>query len=163
MAKFVLEISETRDGELVKNGWWKIEGKNVYNRRGGYHSYIPSEHDIVISAKNWDDLCKKEEFKKSLLNENSDLGWIDRNGNFYRCDYHDHSEVAEYVIGVSERELEEKGYIKVFQSFPRFEDIDVFCLKKPTKKQINCLMDNLYKYKNVRRFIRLQEVEYGKM
>lgn len=111
MPKFLHEYLEYPCGLKIDNGWWKIENNYLYNRAGGSHSYVPNENDIIAEVNDWDDLDYSY-----LLKPDSEYGYIDREGNFYGCDYHEHSDIAELYLKTTERELEEKGWIKIYRS-----------------------------------------------
>ena len=40
-------------------------------------------------------------------------GWIDRNGYFHKCEWHQHAELAKTKFNKAEQELEQLGWIKI--------------------------------------------------
>ena len=75
-----------------------------------------------------------------------ELGWIARNGKFYACYYRGHATLAEKITGsvYGERELEERGWIKLAGD-PPIDKWDFFFLpKRPmkiTQKQWDFIFD----------------------
>ncbi len=114
--KFLHEFLRYSDGSITDNGWWKIseDGTKLLNRCGGYHSYEPSEGDIICEEDSWNDL----DYSYLIKNE-SPYGWIDRNGKYYGCEYADHDNIAEFVFNKTSWQLECEGWIKVYRGFAR--------------------------------------------
>ena len=102
----------------VNNGYWELEcyadvGEEVkvFNELGGYHYHTIRENDEIVYARSRRDLDHS-----FLLDPNSDLGWLAPDGTFYGCAYFAHEDVAYYVLKSSSAELEEKGYVKIYES-----------------------------------------------
>lgn len=114
--KFLHEFLSYSNGLVTDNGWWRISNDEtkLFNRCGGYHSYVPSEDDIICEVDSWDDLDWS-----FLVKNESPYGWIDRNGKYYGCEYEDHDNIAELVLHKTSRQLETEGWIKVYMSFNR--------------------------------------------
>ena len=103
------------------NGFWEVDEDDLigaefgdeirlYNAYGGFHYHRLSREDKFISASSWNDLPWEEVY----LKPNSKLGWLSPSGEFFGCDYRDHDNLATYVLGFSERELESKGWVKIY-------------------------------------------------
>ena len=93
------------------NTWWEYkEGlKILKNKYGVYNHYIPNEKEI-IESDGWDSL------DYSYLIDNDQItGWISPEGIFYGCKEKDHNDVADYIFHCSERELEEKEWVKIYK------------------------------------------------
>ena len=114
MAKFLHEYIRYADGSVKENGWWKIDGNRLVNRFGGNHEYEPHQSDEIVEAADFNDLTDKVDYSY-LLSPDSPYGWIDLEGNFYGCNYTEHSTLAYCYFKSSERELEMKGYVKVYR------------------------------------------------
>lgn len=110
MPKFLLEKYINSDGSEEINGWWMIVGNFLYNEYGGYHSYIPSDNDIIAEADNF----KKLDYRK-VYHANYDCGFISPSGTFYGCMPSEHSTCAERLFNCTEDELINKGFLKVFK------------------------------------------------
>lgn len=125
MPYFLHEYNHYNDGSIVDNGYWEIDSYDVlgdikdlvgctcrvYNICGGWHEVTIKAEDEIIQADTWDELdCSY------LLNSNSHLGWLSPEGEFYGCDYFEHSLIAERIIHKSEPELEEEGWVKMYRS-----------------------------------------------
>ena len=58
--------------------------------------------------------------KDELVRDSEDTtihtGWVDRGGRLHRCRYRNHVSYADLVLGVSERELEDRGWIKLYRT-----------------------------------------------
>lgn len=48
-----------------------------------------------------------------IMDKDSKVGWLDREGVFHGGDYHYHEMMSEIIFGKSEYELEQMGYIKI--------------------------------------------------
>lgn len=112
--KFLHEYLRYSGGTIIDNGWWEIseDGTRLINIYGGWHNYTPREDDIVVEADSWYDLDWSH-----LLKPDSPYGWIDRDGKWYGCGYQNHSAVAEFVLGKTERDLEESGWVKLYRRY----------------------------------------------
>lgn len=110
MPKFLHEYNHYANGQVVENGWWEIRGNKLYNSCGGWHDYTPRPDD-EIKESTWDEILKE-----SVRDDTETTGWIAPDGVFYGCAPQAHEALAEYVIGASERELEEKGYVKIYRN-----------------------------------------------
>lgn len=108
MALFLHEITRYINGQTSDNGWWEIRGSKLYNRCGGWHDYVPSPDD-EIRESTWDEIMRE-----TVRDDAQITGWIAPDGTFYGCAPEDHSLLARYVLGASERELEKRGYAKIF-------------------------------------------------
>ena len=118
--KFLHEYEKHSDGTKYDNGYWKIVGNLLVNRRGGHHIYRPSPDDEIIEADDWSGLP----WADILLVPDSITGWISPDGKFYGCNQYDHAEVAVWVLQASERELERKGWVKIYRT-PPVRGVDV--------------------------------------
>ncbi len=110
MAKFLHEFNRYANGLVVDNGWWEIKNGKCYNLAGGYHDYVPSEDDEIREGT-WESILHDTTRDDSQM-----TGWVAPDGTFYGCKPYAHSLCAEYVIGIEERDLEERGYVKVFEN-----------------------------------------------
>lgn len=110
---FIHEVVDYPNAKGIDNGWWELgDDGYVYNRNGGRHSYVAKKEKERKQAT-WDDITKDY-----LLAEvdKYDTGWLAPDGRFYGCDYMNHSLFAEFVFKTNERDLEEKGYCKIYRS-----------------------------------------------
>lgn len=112
--KFLHEFIKYSNGEVEDNGWWEIQGNKLVNRMGGWHDYSTAEDDIIVEAESWDRLDWS-----CLIKPDSPYGWIDLDGVFYGCDYHDHDSLARLYFKSDERTLEMIGFVKIYRSFNR--------------------------------------------
>ena len=103
------------------NGFWEVDEDDLiyaefgdeirlYNQFGGFHYHKLAREDEFISVPHWDDLP----WKDVSIKPDSNLGWISPSGEFFGCDYCDHAKVAELVLNSSERELEARGWVKIY-------------------------------------------------
>lgn len=95
---------------FYNGGWWYYNEdlKRIENGSGGWNCHIPGPEEIV-EANSWEDLDWSY-----LLDPDSPIGWVSPSGEFYGCDYRGHEDVAYYILHSSERELEVKGWVKIF-------------------------------------------------
>lgn len=159
MSKFLHNYVTYSNGETMDNGWWKIDGKYLYNRCGGRQYYEPSiDKGEIVEAEDFDDLYKKL-FKLGKLFNNIDekCGWLSREGVYYKCDYEGHDRYAELTFDKSERQLEEEGWVKITR-LDMFDGEIVFLYTiEPTEQQIKYIVDNYYDCKNAKEFIECWE------
>ena len=96
---------------FYNGGWWYYNEdlERIENGCGGWNYHIPKPEEIV-EANSWDDLDWSY-----LLDNTSITGWISPSGDFYGCAPRDHDDVAYYILHSTERELEKKGYVKIFR------------------------------------------------
>lgn len=127
------------------NGFWEVNEDDLlcanfgdeirlYNQFGGYHYHKLAREDTFISVSHWDDLPWKEVY----LIPDSNLGWISPSGEFFGCDYREHDNLATYVLNSSERELEVKGWVKIYScDGPQWYHEDL----RPTEEQKRVLRE----------------------
>ena len=111
--KFVHEFVDYPNHKDVDNGWWEYDDvlRRCYNSMGGWHNYHPHPKDTIIEGT-WDDVIVAD----LKLNKDSYItGWISPEGDFFGCSPQNHSKVAEYIYNCNERELEQKGFIKIYE------------------------------------------------
>ena len=109
MPLFVHEYYDTPSQKNIENGWWEYrpETGKVYNRNGGWHNF--SEHPMQeFKEGEWPDIIAMTIRDDSLL-----TGWIAPDGEWYGCESTEHVSLANYLLKTSERDLEERGWIKV--------------------------------------------------
>lgn len=120
--KFVKEHLVYPRGQVVENGWWRLEERfgetHCVNKLGGYHEYHPHPDDEIMEADSWEDLMNKTNDLGVMTDPESLYGWLSPKGIWYGCDPYLHAEVAITVIGKTDIELEEAGWIKVYRPFP---------------------------------------------
>ena len=83
---------------------------------------------------------------KMASNKKYKLGYIDREGKFYRCEHEAHGDLAHYLFDKSERDLDEMGWIKIGGS--ERDGYYAVCDKRITQEQYNTLngLDHLPHY-----------------
>ena len=111
--KFVHEFIDYPNHKDVDNGWWEFDEKQnrCINSMGGWHSYHPHPKDEFIEGT-WDDVIVAN---LKMDKDNHITGWISPEGDFFGCAPQDHYKVATYIYGCSERELEDKGFVKIYE------------------------------------------------
>lgn len=132
--------------ESYPNGfWWEVNAESkediakgrtvrLENRCGGGFDYICEGDEEVAEADDWDSL----DWKRVLLIPDSKYGYIDPDGRWYGCNFHDHFDLCRYVL--NEDSPEEYGWVKVFRG--SYTDPDYYSRRKfLTDAQIKTLMD----------------------
>lgn len=141
---FVHEFIDYPNAKNIDNGWWEYDSETnkCLNLYGGYH--ILHEHPLnEFKESTWDkimyDKYMNERYKYRT-------GWLAPNGEFYGCDYRDHKDCAEWLFDCSERDLEEKGYSKIYRSvFDSSYQFDLYPNNHYlTNAQWKYLLDNEY-------------------
>jgi len=138
--KFVHEYNDYPNAKNVDSGIWEFDGEFCYNRYGGYHVYHPHPLDIVFEEDSWDDVIRTQLITKK---DKYITGWISPNGGFFGCAPEDHDDVARYIFNKTQIELEEAGYIKVYENPRRLratasynmEQYSYYCYNRPTSAQ----------------------------
>ena len=98
------------------NFWWEYDPKTpksnatLWNAFGGKTSECDIRNCKIVEAEYFDKLDWKG---TELLDDKYNTGWLDREGNFYGCDYRCHNMQAEFVHGKEPRELEKLGWIHI--------------------------------------------------
>ena len=116
--RFLHEFEVSPTGVKHDKGCWKIgDDGYVYNSVGERHSYEPSDDDEIIEADGWPEI-----FKMTVRNNSEETGFISPDGEFFGCKFEHHYLMAEYFFGMSEREMESKGFIRIFKAPQFFKD-----------------------------------------
>lgn len=145
MPYFLHEYCRYRDGVKKDNGYWEIKSDKtpseligeivrVENAVGGFHEYPITQDDEIIFAND-----RKELNYSHLLDPNSKYGWLAPDGTFYGCKYMEHEDVAYFILHGSSCDLEEKGYVKIYES--RFFNLGRnYYLGQPSRYRVPSLM-----------------------
>jgi hypothetical protein len=119
--------------QIQKNG----ENWFVNDSGGGF----PAEGIQILNESIVDDELDLDWSMSKYFNYKLDYknGWLSPFGDWTQCQYHDHIDVAYYVLKSSEGDLENKNYIKI-------SDSHVFNTRnnRYTRKQIDWLKNHDY-------------------
>ncbi len=91
----------------------------IYRRRGEWAESYPASDDPravveeVVYAASWEAIGMDIRIKQSAYLPGGESGWLDREGNYYPCQYHGHSDLAETVLFSSYAALEKAGWVHV--------------------------------------------------
>lgn len=100
---------------LYNNIWWEYKGDPLNNARL-YHIFGGESQPKDISDLN---IVEAQDFYHldwegtDVLNKNSRFGWLDREGNFYGCEFEFHELQAVFLHHKNSRELEKLGWIHI--------------------------------------------------
>ena len=143
--------NETMFFVKIDNYWWKyditskVNNATVYNRMGGRQTKLDLTGYEIVQAKDWQYLDWSD---TSVLNSDYKSGWLSPEAIFYGCDYSSHSAQASLVHNCSERQLEQKGWIKITyienknKSLVAFLGFDKYYNRiTPTEKQLEFLLN----------------------
>lgn len=86
----------------------------------------------------------RKEFYSYLIEKNSPYGWLSPFCEWYPCGYAKHQEVAEDYLGYDEKELEDRGWIKVHKELD--SDKPVYSQPKANERQLEWLHDHQVLY-----------------
>lgn len=145
--KFVKININNRDGIPF---WWEYDestplySATLYNMFGGKNSGNDIRDYEIVDANGWACL---DYFGTIVYHDSYKTGWLSPDGKFYGCDYTSHMTHARLVHKCSERELEEKGFIKITKSYKYYGRLEVLCYDQPTLDQIKWFKEN-YTEKN---------------
>lgn len=135
---------------FYNNYWWELV--RIRNgRKSTFRCLNVWGSGFDLEEKQLASICRK--YRLAIVTDRTELdwkgtcvyddkyetGWVDRQGNFYGCDYEAHSAQAELIHKTSERVLEMKGWIKLTYGFGhKNEPIILYDPDtKPTKQQID--------------------------
>ena len=116
MLKYKYDIGENMYFVKYNNFWWRYDESTPKNKAklinlvGGYNTGNDITNCKIVEAKSFGDL---DWFGTSVYDDKYPYGWLDRNGNFYGCDYREHSLQAELVHHSSRIQLEKLGWIHI--------------------------------------------------
>lgn len=69
------------------------------NKCGGYHTCYQPDVVAIIESDTWPSIATHPElFRSDINNSNFNYGWIDPDGNTYRCEYMQHAALAESLV-----------------------------------------------------------------
>lgn len=117
--KFLHELEKRDNGKVWDNGYWEIVDEPPYkagycvkveNNCGGWHYHTITKNDEIIES-DWTTINHNYYLNKT----DSPYGWIDKEGNFYGCDYFEHNDCAITCFGLYEGSAERAGYVKVYK------------------------------------------------
>lgn len=133
----------------VDNFWWEldittpIKSATIYNMGMGKNTDRDVSELEICEAKDWTYLNWEG---TKILDNNLNTGWLDRQGNFYGCDYRYHRLQAELIHNADEETLEYRGYVKITKTAfhgMRLEAVlpsdKNYKLIRPTAMQMNYL------------------------
>ena len=86
----------------------------------------------------------RKDFYDYLIKENSPYGWLSPFCEWFPCEYTHYQDVAENYLGYDEKELEERGWIKVFKEYD--SDKAVYAQIKANERQLEWLGNHQVQY-----------------
>ena len=108
MAKFI----------KLQHNWWQYDETSdlsaatlINIKKEALYNFNLSDKNI-IEANSFEELDWND---TEILSNGSKLGWLDRQGNFYGCEFSNHALQAKLIHNSSRQELEQKGWIHIFQ------------------------------------------------
>lgn len=135
---------------LYDNWWWELV-KIKNGKKCTYRCINETGGGFDLEEKRFSSICKKYrlavasdkfelDWKGTCVYDNSyETGWVDRQGNFYGCDYRQHFAQALCVHKSTEIELEQKGWVKLTYCWGNKQKPLILYdhNTKPTKQQID--------------------------
>ena len=100
----------------IDNFWYEYEESTpindaiVWNAYGGKMSGMDLTGLEIVKAE---DYHKLDWRGTELLDDKYLTGWLDKEGEFYGCDYRNHKDQAKFVHNLSEEEIERELFIKL--------------------------------------------------
>lgn len=121
--------------------WWEWEPQThtCYNLVGGHHQYDQTPDDRICWANDWTDLDWQNSCVDQQWEQRPHCGWLDRDGHYFGCDYHEHSFAADVLWG-SMRSAELKGIVHIFGPSMR----DYYCERRLSREQASFLVNHGY-------------------
>ena len=134
------------------NYWWELDTKTslnnatIYNRMGGKQTELDLTNAQIMEAQKWSDLDWKG---TSVYDNKYQTGWLSPQGVFYGCDYTNHTSQAKLVHNLTEREMENLGWIKLTHIRNNFNEVVAlmgydrnYNRILPTKEQMSYLIQS---------------------
>lgn len=87
-----------------------LNNARLWNTGLGCNSGIDITDKEIVEAKDFSEL---NWYGTTVYDNSYSTGWLAPNGAFYGCDYKHHNEHAKFVQKLTEREMEEHGFIKI--------------------------------------------------
>lgn len=104
--------------------WWgRLEDEIVLDAQGGRFAVRKARVLQVLEAASLDHLdwarttVGEENAHHAFADDSSPFGWVDRDGQGWGCGWARHRRLAEGFFGVSEYELELRGYVKITHGY----------------------------------------------
>jgi len=109
--KFVL-IKNTLQNNIW---WWEYDEKydRLYNAQGGWHPWNSETEEILEWEEHAEDFDELDWEKTTLIQPDSELGWLDPQGKFYGCKYGNHDLLADLHLRSSVKDLEKDGWLRI--------------------------------------------------
>lgn len=110
----------------VDNYWWELDtttplsSATIYNRMGGKQTELDLTNAQIMEAQKWSDLDWKG---TSVYDNKYQTGWLSPQGKFFGCDYTNHTSQAKLVHNLTEREMENLGWIKLTHIRNNFNEV----------------------------------------
>lgn len=110
--------------------WWEYDVKTpkekatLINLAGGRNSGVDITKCKIVKANDFEELDWNN---TKVLDSKYKYGWLDRQGNFYGCEYYCHSLQAELVHHSSRRNLEKNGWIHISSNLHSTKLVATFC------------------------------------
>lgn len=166
-------IDDLKDCKNILGGYYLTQEDLpiIVNSRGGHCSFSMKDEGfvkIIECPDGQDPLTREQRFPKN--SDNFEYGWIDLDGNTYNCGHEGHNQSARYLceeFGYDtyryERELEDRGWVKITASWHRGV-LEKHVYSVPffiTKKQADTLFDlGLWDIDDVRVLIECSELKW---
>ena len=133
-----------------KKKWWEVKSRTLDNATICSYEGVKKHHvDLrefeIVEASSFDEL---DWTNTEVYNFDSKFGWLDREGNFYGCDFACHSDQAMFIHKKSSFELERLGWIHISALSPTSTSLfaDFFGNYQegviPTDKQLEYLISH---------------------
>lgn len=101
-----------RRSSTKKFYWWEDRGGSYFQPDSEMEFPKTQDHEVIETSDSlhYRDL---DHTKTGLVDSESGAGWLSPEGKFYPCDFQGHSRVAEYILKVSDDQLERGGWVHV--------------------------------------------------
>ena len=123
-------IEHTR--KTIQTYGTKLEPFNVEKFNSNIIDPIKLIFDKMVYQSTWEEIL----YKYYHDNQTSPYGWIDREGNFFGCDYMEHRDCANACFNLTETQAEKQGYIKIYSALG---ELEYYCNGRMTVAQKNTL------------------------
>ena len=94
--------------------WWYKPGLKRYQNSPHNPGGFPASDEKVLAEKHYANDLQHTWSKQEACKEDSIIGWIAPDGEWFGCNYRGHDAVAQHVLGCSVARLEKLGFCRCY-------------------------------------------------
>lgn len=148
---YIQRLIKTDHG--TEEWWWYNEKRDCYVQDPTGISGFDALGTEVIRERRWANELQDIRTKEEVCSDDSDMGWIAPDGEWFGCRYAQHDTIAREVLGCSIKRLEELSFVRCHGKVGRGHKMwtcgwsDSIRDRKPTRAQRKVLVAKGYNLK----------------